>query len=226
LTKSNNAARVKPEPLPRLRIGRDAWMAIAAELFGADPRAWRFACPSCGHEQSHNEVKSRKSDIGDTSGWIYFACEGRHVAGVGCDWTLGGLFQIHSLEVMEDSGRAVQCMRFAHPRADELLTAAAAAFVPLAQATTEAKTWAEFTWPDWVPERERKLVEDFWADKYTRGPQEYFRDLKVQRAPIFGATATLRKLCGDEHVTGRFVHHWNNIGAVVLADGTSQAVSF
>lgn len=227
MTKRSNAARVtERESLPRLRVGRDAWLAIAAELFGDDPRAWRFACPSCGHEQSHNEVKARKPDIGDTSGWIYFACEGRHIASVGCDWTLGGLFQIHSLEVIEDSGRAVQRMRFAHPRADELLAAAASAFVPQQQAMTEAKTWAEYSWPDWVPERERKLVEDFWSDSWHRGPQEYHRDMNSQRAPIFGATATLRKLCGDEPVTGRFVHRWNNIGAVVLADGTSQAVSF
>lgn len=207
-----------------VRVTRERWLAIAAELFGEDPRAWRFTCPACGHEQSHNEVKARKPDVGDTSGWIYFSCEGRHNPGHGCDWTLGGLFQVHTLEVLEESGRAVRCMRFAHPRADELLTAAAADLPE--QPTTDAKSWAEFTWPEWVPERERKLVEDFWSDNYGRGPQEYHRDLRIQRAPIFGAVVTLEKLCGRESVTGRFVHRWNNIGAVVLGDGTSQAVSF
>jgi hypothetical protein len=220
------SAAARTAPPPRLRVGRDAWLAIGAELFGKDPRGWRFKCPSCGHEQSHNEAKARKPDIGDTSGWIYFACEGRHTPSVGCDWTLGGLLQIHALEVIEESGRAVACMQFAHPRADELLAAAAEAFVPQEQPATEAKTWAEYSWPEWVPARERKLVEDFWSDKYQRGPQEYHRDLRIQRAPIFGAHVTLTVLFGDGPVTGRFVHRWNNIGAVVLDDGTSKGVSF
>jgi len=222
------ARRRTEEPPPLIRLGREAWLAIGAELFGRDPRAWRFKCPGCGHEQSHNEAKERKPDVGDTSGWIYFACEGRRNPAVGCDWTLGGLFQIHTLEVIEDSGRAVQCMRFAHPRADDLLVAAAALFVMPEQPTTDAKSWAEYSWPDWVPERERKLVEDFWSDRNGRGPQDYHRDLRIQRAPIFGARATLGKLCSskNEQVTGRFVHRWNNIGVVVLDDGTSQAVSF
>lgn len=222
------ARRKKPSAArpPLLRVGRDAWLAVAVELFGDDPRAWRFKCPSCGHEQSHNEAKERKPDIGDTSSWIYFSCEGRHTAGVGCDWTLGGLFQIHTLEVLEDSGRAVRCMRFAHPRADELLTAAAASFVMPQQPTTEAKSWAEYSWPDWVPARERELVEEFWSARNGRGPKDYFQSLTNNRGPIFGERVTLGKLFGDDPVTGRFVHRWNNIGAVVLDDGTSQAVSF
>ncbi|HKY40722.1 MAG TPA: VVA0879 family protein [Polyangiaceae bacterium] len=201
-------------------------MALGVELFGQDPRAWRFKCPRCGHEQSHNEATARKPDLGDTSNWIYFACEGRRNPVVGCDWTLGGLFQIHTLEVVEDSGRAVRCMRFAHHLVDELLTTSAKLFVMPQQPTTDAKTWLEYTWPDWVPARERELVEDFWSDKSGRGPREYHRDMSIQSAPIFGVCVTLRKLCGDNKVTGRYVHRWNSIGAVVLDDGTSQAVGF
>jgi|GEM_PF-1113927 len=209
----------------RISISRTDWLRIGNELFGADPRAWRFKCPACGHEQSHNETKARRADIGDTSGWIYFACEGRHNPGVGCDWSLGGLFQIHTLEVIEESGRAVACMRFADPRADELLTAATAALPQ--HLTTEASTWAEFVWPDWVPACERELIQGFWSDKYGRAPRDYLSNLRNNRGPIFGSVVTLPKLCREsESVTGRYIHRWNNIGVVVDEAGASQAVSF
>jgi hypothetical protein len=83
-------------------------------------KQWRFRCVSCGNEQSHESVKARNASASGTERWIYFSCEGRITPGIGCDWTLGGLFQIHTLEV-EDDKRATPCFRFAHDLGDEEL---------------------------------------------------------------------------------------------------------
>jgi hypothetical protein len=62
----------------------------------------KFRCVMCGNVQSGASVCARNPEIKleDTVNWIFFACEGRHTDGVGCDWTLGGLFQLHRLEVV------------------------------------------------------------------------------------------------------------------------------
>lgn len=111
--------------LPRVRVTREAWLRIGGQLFGENPREWRFQCPACGHVQCAREVRERNPDAKNLSDWIYFSCEGRHTRGVGCDWTLGGLFQIHTLEVQGEGKKPTPVMRFAHERADELLAEAA-----------------------------------------------------------------------------------------------------
>jgi hypothetical protein len=94
--------------------------------------------------------------------------------------------------------------------------------------TTDAATWAEWTWPDWVPAAVREQVEGFWSDDYRRGPQAWLRDMKVQHAPPFGEVVTLGNGFGvnPPPVTGRYVHAWNNIGRLVLDDGTVACTAF
>lgn len=88
---------------------------------GVAHKHFAFRCPACG------TIQSAASLIAATAGatfqevekFLGFSCVGRftgigshqkHVpAGFGCDWTLGGLFQIHHLEVVDAAG-----MR--HPR--------------------------------------------------------------------------------------------------------------
>lgn len=84
------------------RMSRDAWMARARELYGDNPRKWKFRCVACGNVQSAESVDANNPALigTDKSNWIFFACEGRHTEGRGCDWSLGGLFQIHRLEVV------------------------------------------------------------------------------------------------------------------------------
>jgi hypothetical protein len=48
----------------------------------------------------------------NVSAWVFMSCEGRYTKGVGCDWTLGGLFRIHTLEVVRE-GDVVPCFEFA-----------------------------------------------------------------------------------------------------------------
>ena len=90
----------KPMPKGCKRISFDEWKAEAIRLYGRDERNWRFKCPNCGHVQCGKEVRERNpSLIGTISDWITCNCEGRHTPGIGCNWTLGGLFQIHKVEV-------------------------------------------------------------------------------------------------------------------------------
>jgi hypothetical protein len=67
-----------------------------------------FLCPHCGTLQSANDLikagAGKTSD--DISGVLAFSCIGRWDNSKGCDWTLGGLIQIHELEVIDSKGIA------------------------------------------------------------------------------------------------------------------------
>jgi len=70
-----------------------------------------YMCPKCGTLQSFNDLRNtgafRKTE--DILKVLAFSCIGRWDKSKGCDWTLGGLFQIHELEVIDSKGEA-------HPR--------------------------------------------------------------------------------------------------------------
>lgn len=44
---------------------------------------------------------------------FYYSCIGRWVKGRGCNWTLGGLFQIHETEVVNEDGKPIPVFEFA-----------------------------------------------------------------------------------------------------------------
>lgn len=90
------------------------------------------------------------------------------------------------------------------------------------------RTWAEWTWPEWVPAGIRGPVEEFWLERWGRGPHSWMRDMHEQDAPAFGATVTLDDGFGRNpaKTTGRFVHAWNNIGRIVHDDRTFSYTSF
>lgn len=101
----------------RRRITRDEWLEEGKRRFGPDVTTWRFRCVSCGHAQNARDMMERNPDLTlDTlRTTVFFSCEGRFTAGIGCDWTLGGLFHIHTLEVQTDSGAVVPVFEFAEP---------------------------------------------------------------------------------------------------------------
>lgn len=74
------------------------WMNELKEKFGNDSAQWKFKCPSCGHIQCGADFEAIGQDRGNAS----FNCIGRHKKGVGCDWSLGGLLQIHSTVVVKE----------------------------------------------------------------------------------------------------------------------------
>ncbi|MES2712009.1 MAG: VVA0879 family protein [Pseudomonadota bacterium] len=88
-------------------------------------RHFAFACPICGTVQSMASLVAAGCPSAEVQGAIGFSCEGRFSgAGPwpsskdrsakaaqrrqvrGCDWTLGGLFRLHALEIEWPEDRA------------------------------------------------------------------------------------------------------------------------
>jgi hypothetical protein len=70
-----------------------------------------FECPRCGTVQSGQELID--AGVGktfeDVQPYLGFSCIGRFTKDKGCNWTLGGLFQIHKIEVITDDGEIYPC---------------------------------------------------------------------------------------------------------------------
>ena len=104
---------------------QNEFLAEAKRRFGDSPRGWKFVCPMCGTIQSVQQLLDaviaaggKKDDVHD---YIGFSCIGRFTkagdAGIsahgrgekwdkGCNWTLGGLLQCHTFEVIMEDGKA------------------------------------------------------------------------------------------------------------------------
>ena len=95
----------------RVRINLEEWKKIGADKFGVDKKNWQFKCPACGGIQSLADFIENK--VPEPDGKFYFSCIGRWVNGRGCDWTLGGLLQIHNTEVITEDESAVPVFDFA-----------------------------------------------------------------------------------------------------------------
>jgi len=66
-----------------------------------------FQCPRCETLQSAQDLidAGAGKSLDEVEGFLAFSCVGRWDKSRGCDWTLGGLFQIHRLEVVTPDGR-------------------------------------------------------------------------------------------------------------------------
>lgn len=90
-------------------ITLEDFKAKAIELFGKDPIKWKFKCPRCGESQSAEDFLDAGLDKNDVEKYIGFSCIGRFIDVAeekGCDWTLGGLFQMHDIEISDDNGKS------------------------------------------------------------------------------------------------------------------------
>ena len=87
----------------RQKITRDEWLAMGERLYGKDTSKWKFKCVQCGNVQTLDDFVAAGLTPEEASTRVYFSCLGRVRNGVGCNWSLGGLFQIHNLEVFDDT---------------------------------------------------------------------------------------------------------------------------
>lgn len=95
-----------------------------------------FKCPMCKTVQSITSFTRAGTDADTAEKYIGFSCVGR-VTGAGgprnepdgdpCNWTLGGLFRLHDLEVVDDEGASHPHFEIASPAEAQALEAALAA---------------------------------------------------------------------------------------------------
>lgn len=95
----------------RRTLPLETWKADGEKRFGADVKDWVFVCAGCGEKQTLAEFIAAGVESPDTK--FFFSCIGRWVEGRGCNWTLGGLFQIHKTEVIGEGGKPVPVFEFA-----------------------------------------------------------------------------------------------------------------
>ncbi|ULH17432.1 hypothetical protein MF271_19115 (plasmid) [Deinococcus sp. KNUC1210] len=96
----------------RQRVPVEVWRAEGERLFGPRARDWAFRCPSCGSIQTPAEFVELGCTPEEAVSRATFSCIGRWHPTRGCDWTLGGLLQIHKLEV-EAEGQTLRVFEFA-----------------------------------------------------------------------------------------------------------------
>lgn len=75
---------------------------------GVPPEHYAFKCVRCGNIQSAASLVKYMS-TNDAFACVYFSCEGRFTKDSGCDWTLGGLFRIHKMEVLKEDENNPVC---------------------------------------------------------------------------------------------------------------------
>ena len=99
-----------------------------------------FKCPMCGTIQSAADLikAGAGKQFEDVEKFLAFSCVGRFTGakyhndvkpGDGCDWTLGGLFKTHKLEIIDTEGERHPRFQLATPeeaRAHESAQAEAA----------------------------------------------------------------------------------------------------
>lgn len=96
---------------------------------------YAFKCPMCGTVQSIRSLRAVGVDASEAEKQIGFSCIGRQTGagsprktpdGRPCNWTLGGLFRLHKLEVTDDDGKAYPYFEIASPEEAQALEASEA----------------------------------------------------------------------------------------------------
>lgn len=93
-----NQPEIKADPSVKI-IKYDDWLMELKSRFGEDPKNWRFDCPMCKNSQSGQDFID--AGVEEWRSYVYFSCLGRFKKDIGCDWTLGGLFKIHTSVVVK-----------------------------------------------------------------------------------------------------------------------------
>ena len=87
------------------KIKIDDFLKEAEVRFGKDRKDWKFICPRCKTPQSAADLVAAGVDKEKVNNYIGFSCIGRWDKNKGCDWTLGGLLNIHQLEIEDSAGK-------------------------------------------------------------------------------------------------------------------------
>jgi hypothetical protein len=108
--------KTKPEPFKMKVVPLQEYLD-AATAQGVPREHIALKCSMCGTVQSATDLikAGAGKDFDDVEGFLGFSCVGRFTnagplekgakPGKGCDWTLGGLFSLHKLEVVTEDGK-------------------------------------------------------------------------------------------------------------------------
>ncbi|MDL2279042.1 hypothetical protein LJC15_00055 [Desulfovibrio sp. OttesenSCG-928-G11] len=109
-----------PDTSPRRTVSHAEFLA-ELEAQGVPRHHCAFRCVICGNIQSAFSL-SRFMTPDQAANRCYFSCEGRYNNGAhGCDWTLGGLLRVHTLEVIADDGTHIPAFEPASPEEAQTL---------------------------------------------------------------------------------------------------------
>ena len=88
------------------------------------------------------------------------------------------------------------------------------------------ETWANFRFPEWVPEKVKAEIKSFWSEEYGRGPAAWLENAEHNKSPWNGDRVRVHGVGpGSPLVTGRWIFAWNNIGRLLADDGSVMCVS-
>lgn len=109
--KKSKSVKQKPvikAPTEPTKMKVSEYLDTLRERFGSDPKNWKVICPMCKTIQSVQEF--HEAGIIPADGVFGYSCIGRFSrVKKGCNWTLGGLFQAHTLILIDTEGNE-------HPR--------------------------------------------------------------------------------------------------------------
>jgi len=106
---SSDASFANRYDRPR-RISWQDMRRIVQEQDVEDRTEIEFVCPACGTVQTAQDLIDAGAGptLEEVIEYLAFSCVGRFDEERGCDWTLGGLLQIHDLEVVHpEEGKSV-----------------------------------------------------------------------------------------------------------------------
>ena len=90
--------------MSRKIISKAEYLALLNDQ-GVDLIDAKHICPMCKTAQSAQDFVDAGIDRTEVEKYIGFSCIGRVDNSKGCDWSLGGLFQIHGLLVEDEDGK-------------------------------------------------------------------------------------------------------------------------
>lgn len=109
--------------MPVKEVTIEEFMAEGNLLFGPHPKDWKFKCVRCKTVQSMEDLVAAGASPEEAEGLIGFSCIGRLTGagemkegegpGRGCNWSLGGLFQLHEKAVLMPDGHKRRVFEFA-----------------------------------------------------------------------------------------------------------------
>jgi len=99
---TENITYSQPQRPKQLTVGE--FLVLGESKFGSNTKKWKFKCPRCGTIQTAEDFVDANVSKDKIGSYLGFSCIGRFTKKKGCDWTLGGLLHIHTLEVISENG--------------------------------------------------------------------------------------------------------------------------